>query len=327
MKGPKTTKTEERTQEATQQGWDPAMQGIQNEVLPGLQRWGQQPLGYTGPSYLNLTGDQLGGRQAGLDYSGGAGQGVVSSAHEAWGQALDPSQFMRAQGAYSPLDTYASQVGRNLREQQLPGIRDQAIGQGQSGGYSSKRMQQEAMAGARASGDIAQYGANLTGSLYGQGINARNAAMAQGGQMYQLGLDPSRTQTALGDLNQGDAYQRQQMGNQMQQFEQMEPYQRMAMLGGQYGSYAPLGQTSSDSSSSTSTQQKERDMLGLAMSLGQMALGAYTGGASSAASGLAGMFGGGGGGGGGGYGGLGGMGGYPGAQMMNPYRPPSYRGF
>jgi len=217
------------------------------------------------------------GLSSAANWAQGGGQGAVNSTLGAYNDALDPTQFLRAEGAYNPLTTYANQVGREVNRTVLPGLRDQANQYGQGGMYSSKRMQNEALARGEAAGRIGEFGANLTANLAGQGINARNAAMAMGPQMFDLGMQPGRSLYNLGEQQRAEQYTEQGMNNARTAFDQNEAYNRLSALGGQYAGYAGLGGTSSGTSNATQTKQQERDMLGTLVSLGQMGASLYTG--------------------------------------------------
>jgi len=269
-----------QTQTSTSNPWEPAADLIEDEVLPLAEQWGNRRRQYTGPSYIGQTDQQqqaLGQQQG---YYQGAGQtGVVDPATAAWQQSLDPAAFMNAPGAMNPLNLYAQQVGRNLDENIRPGY---AMGQaqaGQHGGYSSERAQNERMAERGASEAIADYGGNLFGNLYNQGLQMRQNAISQAPGMFNLGAAPGQQLYNLAGIERNEQYAQQGMENAKREYEQNEAMDRARQMMGIAGPAAQLGGTS------TQVGQKQSSLGGQLLGGGMMLAGGLLGGPAGAMAG------------------------------------------
>lgn len=263
----------ETTQNTTQQqqGWAPVMSGVQSNVINPMNQWAQNPLQYTGQSYIGPTNQQQQGTQQQSNFLQGAAPGIANSAIDAWGGSLNPGQYLNAPGAMNPLNLYASQVGRNLDENIRPGYASDANMAGQYGGYSSRRHLNDVVAQRDASEAIANFGGNLMGSLWNQGLQGSQQAQAMAPQMLQVGQMPGQMLYGLGGQQRGEMQMQQSLDNQRLNFEQMEPYQRAQMYG---GLVSPLGSLASSGESSAVRETKNNpNLLGMGMSAAMMAMG------------------------------------------------------
>lgn len=262
--GSKKTSTSQQQQQQSGQtrGWSPAMD-LAERNLSGVGNLMAQPMGYTGPSYLGLNDPMLQGINRQYQYAGGGGADTVNQGTGAWQDALNPYQFLQAENAYAPLSLYADQVQDQMAKTR-GGYADQAIGAGQTGGLSARRVLQDADLMDTAEGNISRFGAGLTGQLAQQGLTARNQAIGQMPMVYNAGLQPGKDIFALGDYQRGEEYRRQQMGNAAEQFKFMEPWQRAQMTAGLTNPLIGAEQNmTGESSGTSSTTQKTKKQLGI----------------------------------------------------------------
>lgn len=294
----KTTTSNSLTEFANQsRGWDPAMD-LAERNLSGVGNLLGQPMGYTGPSYLAPNAAMLQGINQQYDYAGGQGAATNAAGFNAWNDALNPYQFLQAEGAYAPLGLYGDQVQRQMGKTR-GGYADQAIAGGQTGGLSARRVLQDADLMDTAERNIADFGSRLTGNLVSQGIGARNQAIGQLPMIYGQGKLPYQDIFKLGDYQRGEEYKAQQMGNAADQFAFMEPWQRAQLTAGLVNPTVGFAQNQSGSQETNATAtQKAKKSMGIGDILGAAAAGASMFAGNPA--GLTGM-----GGGAGGFGGLG----------------------
>lgn len=248
---------------------------LENDVIPGLQEWGQTPLSYTGPSYLGPNANITGGQGSQLGFAGGQGQQGINNALGAWQNSLDPNQALNAEGAFNPLQNYAFETGRALDENIRPGYASGAASAGQHGGYSSERHQGDLRAQRDASEAISRFGGQLTGQLANQGLQNSLAAQGMTGQMFGAGMMPGQVQQQIGDQQRGEQYAEQGMNNAETQFNQMEPYQRLSMLNSQM---MPMANAFGESNTTSVEPGKKTNWLGTGLGLAGTVLGGMYGG-------------------------------------------------
>lgn len=262
-----------QTQNTERSPWAPAGSSIQNNVISPLNQWSQNPMQYTGPQYVGPTGTQqqaLGQQQ---QYLEGRAPGMVDATLQAWQGQLDPMQMLNAPGAMNPLNRYAGEVGRALDENIRPGYALAAAQQGFGGAYNSRRAMQDNRAMETAQRAIADFGGDLFANLYGQGAQLSRAAQAAAPGMLAFGQAPQQGLYALGGTQRAEQQQQQNLENARREFEQMEPYQRAAMMNQQLQPLANIGGTSI----MTGTTTQNPSMLGQIAGLGMMGAGLMTG--------------------------------------------------
>ncbi len=218
----------------------------------------------------------------GMGGPGGSMEQIAGQTHNAWTQALDPSAFMNAPGAYSPLDLYSKNVGRNIDENVMPGINNAAIGTGNMANSRAGIMEGLARRGGAEA--IADYGGNLTSDLYQRGMTGRNNALGMAPMVQGVQDEGSRMLQDVGRTYGG--YEQQGIDEDIRrhEFEQNEPWQRlqraMPMLygGAGLGGTQQIQGTTEGTQDSTSTQTSKKSPFETILPMAMMAGGAMFGG-------------------------------------------------
>lgn len=187
----------------------------------GMQQFyqGQQQLGQAGGAF-DQSGQQLG--QAGQYLQ--ASQGGINAANQGFGQSMQNLQGMANPNQVDPMmDVYARQLGQQLNEQILPGMRGEAAVAGQLG--SSRAQIGQALATSRTGQQLQDFGAQLYSDQQNRAL-AANQGLQQGAAGYLQGAG------MMQNIGQG-------MGQIAQGYQGLgQGYGQNAAL---YGDFAQLG--------------------------------------------------------------------------------------
>jgi hypothetical protein len=248
------------------------------------------PQYFPGANYTTPTGNQLQGRQMAADYAGGVGQELVNNAIGANNFWMDPNNLFNLQnipGYGATRQGIVTDVTRNLTENILPQTRGSAITGGGLGG--SRQQQAEALASGRTSGELAQALGNLDLGMYGQNLQANQAAIGRAPAMFQLGTQPADVFNRVGAAERMDTAEQIAGDKERWDFEQNRFPKLLAMLQALTGSAGQYGGTTKGTQTTEQSGGGWQQALGGALTLGSLLMGN-----PAAAAGIGGMFAGGG---------------------------------
>jgi len=138
-------------------------------------------------------------------YATGPGAALTDAAGTANKTLLDPNLMLNPQnipGFQASQDAMMQSLTRNLTENQLPQVRNEAS---MTGGYGgSKQGIAEGLAVGRTNDAIAQALANMNVGAYGQGLNAMQGAIGLAPSTYATGTAPATTVGQVGAAQRAD---------------------------------------------------------------------------------------------------------------------------
>ena len=260
---------QETNTKSTTTGWGPAMQSVENNIIPGVNDWSQN---YGGGEGL-YTGSMLGAQ----DPNTMQGQDMMLGAADQYGQDYqnvrgtlqgfldyDPNSFQN-QASRAALGANAS---AQFNEVIRPGIEDIGTSSGQFGG----NQQNLALGSATAplSRAIADNEVNLMNADRDRAMNA----MLNAGGIMQNAFVPGQVYEGVG--NARTTRGQLEKNDQINQFEQQRNNQLRSILEMQ-GITLPLTQIGS-TSNSTTEQTSKANPLQTAVGLGSIAANMYSGG-------------------------------------------------
>jgi len=251
-------------------GLSPLQQPVASQYFQDLMRQytggglTQQP--YTGERVAAMTPAQLQAQQMAQTYATGQGTGFANDALVANQRLIDPRMLDPSQvpGLQALKQANTTALTRNLTENQLPLIRNEALVGNNYGG--SAQGIAEGLAVGRTNEGIANANAGMDMAAYQQGLQAMQAGLGLAPQTAGLGAAPAQLLSQVGQQQQ--TQQQAQLGAQEAQFREAQaaPSNTLAMLqqlmgvqgqygGTQTGTQVGTGMTAGTQSGQSSGQQ------------------------------------------------------------------------
>lgn len=230
------TKTVTKLPEEQQANVDLLMRGARDLYETGGPRY------FEGNTVADRSADTLRGldmwRQFALGDAGNLAQ-RATAANDAW---LNPAMLsdLNAIPGYSGMAAdIQRRVTQNLREDILPSIRSSGV---MAGGYGdTKNTQGQALAGARASDNLAGQLAQLGMNTWSRAAGLQQNAIQLAPMLMQLGMQPGQIMQLIGASNETDAQNRINADMARWNFNEQRPFLNLQMLkdltgtAGQYG--------------------------------------------------------------------------------------------
>jgi len=244
----------------------PYDEGQLRDMLSRLNTLGGTPMEmYPDQMFADMTPEQLQALDMRRDFAGGM-EGMTAPAMDAWQSTLSAPDVANNPYVSGMLDQQAGLLNRNLAEM-MPSIDANMLGVNERLGGSGQGVAQGIAA--RGTQDaLARTAAETQLSAYGQGLDQQRYGLSAAPGMAQFGMMPADIMMGVGDVERAE----NQMGisEDMQRFNfaQQEPWQRLQNQASLFNPLSlPYASTETKSSSSPSA-------LGVASSLGGMAIGA-----------------------------------------------------
>jgi hypothetical protein len=187
----------------TSEPWGPAQSYLKNILSEGERLYNKGAQDYPGPTFAPMNPWQLGGLEQQYNYSQGLMPNQVGMAQGAWGSALNAPDVVNNPYVMNQVMANTGLLNRNLSENLLPMIQDNATQAGQSG--SSRQGVAEGIALRGTQEAAARQAAATMNQAYGQGLNARQGAMGMSPQMLGLGMLPGMQQSTFGNALNAEA--------------------------------------------------------------------------------------------------------------------------
>lgn len=214
--------------------------GPQREQLKFLFGEARDLYGQAGPNFFpgqTFAGFDPATTQAqeyGLNFiNNGFQSGVYNPTQQAFRSALDAPDLSKNQYLQPAISAAIDPITKQFTEKVLPSIRGGAIGSGQLGGS------REGIATSLSVQDYLNQTGNIASSMantaYGQGLQARSAAMGMAPQLAQLGLMPMTIGDIIGQQRQALAQKRIDEERQRFEFGEMQPYEKLRAFQGFVG--------------------------------------------------------------------------------------------
>lgn len=269
--GGRTSQTTESTQTTSlpqdqQINVDMLMSGARDFFRTGGPRY------YGGNTVAGTDPNTTAGREAAVNYAGGAGLNFGQNLLRGESTFLDPNNIFNP----SNMPGYArarqgvmTDATNNLTRNILPQIRAGSVADGVYGG--SRQGIAEGLASAETARGVGDTLARMDMDAYNSGLNMYNQAANRAPQSYGLGLAPANTLQQVGQANQQDEQQRINADMLRWNFDQLAPLlnlQNLQALTGTAGTYG--GTTTGTQTQSMSGGSGPMQALGGLLSLGSM---------------------------------------------------------
>lgn len=179
----------------------PQQQALIDPVIPIAQQYLQNPPQLPDYSQVAPLDPQQIAAQNSLLGAVAPQQATAGAANATNQFLLDPAILDPSSNRYlqATIDAAVRPISQNLMETVLPGLRGEAVTNGQFG--SSRQGIAEGLASGRASQAIGDTSAKIASAGYGQGLDALTKGLALTPQTLAALTIPGQTQAAVGDQN------------------------------------------------------------------------------------------------------------------------------
>jgi len=252
------------TETVNQDPWDvavPYMEGGFSEAKNLYENY--DPQYYSGQTQAGFTPDQQTAQQGVRDFATQGAPSIMNPAMQAYQQGTSSNMLDVAN------NPYVSGMAQNAVDRAYGGLSDQMAnirgGAIMSGGYGGGRQgiaEGNALAGAY---DSARMGAaDVYGQAYGQGLGHQANTLGMTGGLMNAGFNPYQQLSASGGQQQQREQALIQDAQSQQQFEQNQPYDKLAKFQAGITGFSPLVGNAGQSVSTTPGASLMSNMGGLA---------------------------------------------------------------
>lgn len=275
-------KSEESESTQTSAPWA-AIQPYLKDVFGQAQDLNQQGMSYfPGQTYAGFDPLQTQGQQGVLDYASQY-PGMLAPYQQASQQMLNAPDVANNPYISGMADTIESRLNRNLQENLIPGVTQNALMAGQPSGSRAGVAEGIATRGTQEA--IGSSLSDLYGGAYGQGLTAQTNALSMSPQMLQMGMVPSQIQQQVGAQRQGMEQSGIDEAVNRQQYNQNAPWDALSRYNALLSGGLPFG-----TATTNSTQSGGGGLFGDLLGAGMSVAGLMTGNPMMAMGGLGSMF-------------------------------------
>jgi len=232
--------------------WGPAQPYLKTVLSEGQRLYDAGAEDYPGPTFAPMNPWQSGGLEQNLNYSQGLMPNQIGQAQGSWQNALNSPDVVNNPYVMNQVMANTGLLNRNLNENLLPLIQDNATQAGQSGSSRHGVAQGIALRGTQEA--AARQAAATMNQAYGQGLGARTNAMQMSPQMLGLGMLPGMQQQNFGNAlnNEAQKYINEMMTRH--QYDQDMPWDMLSRLQNVSTSTGGMGGTASSTSPNPNQQ-------------------------------------------------------------------------
>ena len=230
----------DRVSTAKTDPWDVAIPHISGGFDEATRLYNEHtPQYYSGQTQAGFSPDQLTAQQGIRDFATQGAPSIMNPALSAYQRGTDANMLDVANNPYvTGMAQAAADRAMGALTPQLAGIRGNAIASGGYGGGRQGIAEGTALAGAA---DYAnQAAAQIYGNAYGQGLGHQRATLGMTGGLMGAGFQPYGALGVSGGQQQGREQRLIQDAMAQQQFEQNQPYNRLAKYQQGITGFSPL---------------------------------------------------------------------------------------
>jgi len=230
----------DRVESAQTDPWDVAIPYIEGGFEQAKELYNEhKPEYYSGQTQAGFSPDQLTAQQGIRDFATQGAPKIMNPAMQAYQRGTSSGMLDVANNPYvNNMAQAAADRAMGSLTPQMANIRSGAI---QSGGYGGGRQgiaEGTALSGAADSAN--QAAAQIYGQAYGQGLGHQANTLGQTGSLMGAGFQPYGALGASGGQQQGREQALIRDAMERQQFEQNQPYDRLAKFQAGITGFSPL---------------------------------------------------------------------------------------
>ena len=220
--------------------WDVAVPYMKGGFEEAKNLYNQYtPQYYSGQTQAGFSPDQLTAQQGIRDFAVQGAPSIMNPAMQAYQQGTSSNMLDVANNPYvNNMAQAAADRAMGSLTPQLAGIRGSAIASGGYGGGRQGIAEGTALAGAADSAN--QAAAQIYGNAYGQGLGHQRATLGMTGGLMGAGFQPYGALGMSGGQQQGREQRLIQDAMSQQQFEQNQPYSKLAKYQQGITGFSPL---------------------------------------------------------------------------------------
>ena len=230
----------DRVSTAQTDPWDVAIPHISGGFDEATRLYNEySPQYYSGQTQAGFSPDQLTAQQGIRDFATQGAPSIMNPALSAYQQGTDANMLDVANNPYvNNMAQAAADRAMGALTPQLANIRGGAIASGGYGGGRQGIAEGTALAGAADSAN--QAAAQIYGQAYGQGLGHQANTLGQTGALMGAGFQPYGALGISGGQQQGREQRLIQDAMSQQQFEQNQPYSKLAKYQQGITGFSPL---------------------------------------------------------------------------------------
>jgi hypothetical protein len=230
----------DRVSTAQTDPWDVAIPHISGGFDEATRIYNEfTPQYYSGQTQAGFSPDQLTAQQGIRDFATQGAPSIMNPAMQAYQQGTSSNMLDVANNPYvNNMAQAAADRAMGSLTPQLAGIRGSAIASGGYGGGRQGIAEGTALAGAADSAN--QAAAQIYGNAYGQGLGHQASTLGQTGSLMGAGFQPYGALGISGGQQQGREQKLIQDAMAQQQFEQNQPYSKLAKYQQGITGFSPL---------------------------------------------------------------------------------------